>query len=290
MRPEAPIINRSFMVLRLGCMPATTVPDQVRPSAPIASAPRSFAEKVTWPVIRLRSHIRAMSDRSAERIRPSTLDFLADLERHNDRDWFNARKERYLEARMNMIAFADALVARMGQHDRISTQSGTASLMRIYNDLRFHKDHLPYAPRFGGRLVRVKPSLRGGYFFRIQPGDRSHVTCGFMRPEPGDLKRIRLDIAYDHGSWRRILRAKALRSRLGELFGEELATVPRDYEKNHPAADLLRKKQFLLRRAFTDDEVMAPGFAEDVVKTWRAVRPWFDHMTAVLTTDGNGGD
>lgn len=230
-----------------------------------------------------------MSDRSAERIRPSTLKFLADLERHNERDWFNAQKERYLEAHMNMVAFADALVTRMSVHDRISTESGKASLMRIYNDQRFHKDRPPYAPRFGGRLARVKPALRGGYFFRIQPGDRSHVTCGFMGPEASDLKLIRQDIAYDHEPWRRILRSKALRAHLGELFGEELATVPRGYEKDHPAADLLRKKQFLLRRTFTDDKVMSPGFAEEVVKTWRAVRPWFDHMTGVLTTDGNGG-
>ena len=97
-----------------------------------------------------------MSDRSAERIRPSTLKFLADLERHNERDWFNAQKERYLEAHTNMVAFADALLVRMSKHDRISTESGKASLMRIHNDQRFHKDRPPYAPRFGGRLVRVK--------------------------------------------------------------------------------------------------------------------------------------
>ena len=230
-----------------------------------------------------------MSDRSAERIRPSTLKFLVDLERHNERDWFNAQKERYLVAHTNMVAFADALLKRMSGHDRISTESGKASLMRIYNDQRFHKDRPPYAPRFGGRLVRVKPALRGGYFFRIQPGDRSHVTCGFLGPESGDLKLIRQDIAYDHGPWRRVLRNKALRACLGELFGEELVTVPRGFEKDHPAADLLRKRQFLLRRAFTDKEVMAPGFVNEVVKTWRAARPWFDHMSAVLTTDGNGG-
>lgn len=227
---------------------------------------------------------------SPPRIDRATLDFLRALEKNNQRDWFNAHKERYLAALGNMVAFADALLARMSMYDRISTGSGKAGLLRIFADQRFHKDRPPYAPRFGGRLARVKPALRGGYFFRIQPGDRSHVSCGFMGPNPGDLKLIRQDIAYDHEPWRRILRSKVLRSRFGELIGGELLSVPRGIAKDHPAADLLRKKQFLLRRAFTDNEVLDPLFLEEVVKTWRAARPWFNHMSEVLTSDSNGSD
>jgi len=230
----------------------------------------------------------AMPKTTAIRIEKSTLTFLTALERHNERPWFEANKERYIAAHANMVVFADALLERMRTFDKISTPSGKASLMRIYTDQRFHKDKPPYAPRFGGRLARMKPGLRGGYFFRIQPGYRSHVTCGFMGPVADDLRLIRQDIAYDHEAWRKILRAKNLRSHFGELFGEEVVTVPRGYAKDHPAADLLRKRQYLMRRTFTDDEVLAADFLEEVVKTYRAVRPWFDHMTQVLTTDGNG--
>ena len=229
-----------------------------------------------------------MSERTSARIAKPTLSFLSELERHNEKPWFEANKERYIAVHDNMVLFSDALLDRMKHHDKLSTPSGRQSLMRIYTDQRFHKDKPPYAPRFGGRLVRVKPALRGGYFFRIQPGDRSHVTCGFMGPVPDDLRLIRQDIAYDHETWRRILRGKNLRAHFGELFGEGVATVPRGFPKDHPAADLLRLKQFLLRRTFTDAHVLAPDFLDEVVKTFRAVRPWFDHMTAVLTSDTNG--
>ncbi len=225
----------------------------------------------------------------AERIAPETLTFLRDLDRNNNRDWFGSNKDRYSIAHANMVAFADALLARMSGYDRLATESGKASLMRIYNDQRFHKDREPYAPRLGGRLARVKPALRGGYFFRIQPGDRSHVTCGFMRPEADDLKLIRQDIAHDHAAWRNVLRGKNLRAHLGDLCGAELASAPRGFAKDHPAIDLLRKKQFLLRRTFTDKEVLDPDFLDEVVKTYRSVRPWFDHMSEVLTSDANGG-
>ena len=218
----------------------------------------------------------------------STFTFLADLEENNEKPWFEANRPRYQAAHANMVAFAEALLERMRAHDQLSTPSGAKSLMRIYTDQRFHKDKPPFAPRFGGRLARVKPALRGGYFYRIQPGGRSHVTCGFMGPEADDLRLIRHDIDHDHATWWKILHGKNLRGHLGELFGEELTTVPRGYTKDHPAAELLRKKQFLLRRTFTDKEVVSAEFLDEVVKSFRAVRPWFDHMTAVLTSDGNG--
>lgn len=230
----------------------------------------------------------ARTSSPAPNIAPSTFTFLRDLERNNDRNWFEANRERYTAAQENMVAFADVLLERMRVHDKLSTPSGRKSLMRVHTDQRFHKDRPPYAPRFGGRFARVKPGLRGGYFFRLQPDGRSYITCGFMGPEPDDLRLIRQDIDHDHQTWRRILRGRKLHDLFGDLFGEELATVPRGYAKDHPAADLLRKKQFLLRRTFTDKEVLAPNFLEEVVKTFLAARPWFDHMTEVLTSDGNG--
>jgi uncharacterized protein (TIGR02453 family) len=187
-----------------------------------------------------------------------------------------------------MAAFAEALIVRMNRHDRISTSTGKQSLMRIYTDQRFHKDRPPYAPRFGGRLARVKPALRGGYFFRIQPGGRSHVTCGFMGPEPTDMQLIRADIAYDHRTWERLLNTKTVRKNFGGLIGDQLHSAPRGFAKDHPAIDLLRYTQFLLRHPFTDKEVLAPDFLTAVDDIYRSVRPFFDHMSEVLTTDENG--
>ncbi|WP_408582614.1 DUF2461 family protein, partial [Myroides odoratimimus] len=74
----------------------------------------------------------------------------------------------------------------------------------------------------------------------------------------------------------------------GELQGEELKTAPKGFDKEHPAIDLLRKKQYLVMRSFTDKEVLAPSFKEEVIKTFIAMRPLFDYMSDVLTTDVNG--
>ncbi|MBL7952503.1 MAG: DUF2461 domain-containing protein [Flavobacteriales bacterium] len=225
---------------------------------------------------------------SVPRIASSTLAFLADLERHNERPWFEANKERYLVAKSDMEAFADALLERMLRHDRIATTSGKRTLLRIYNDQRFHKDRPPYAPRFAGYFARVKPQLRGGYFFHVQPGDRSHITCGFTGPVAEDLKLIRQDIAYDPEQWSKLLRHKSLTRNFGPLSGARLRTAPRGFPKDHPAIDLLCHTQFLFRHPFTDAQVLSPHFADEMNAVFKGIRPFFDHMSEVLIADANG--
>ena len=226
-----------------------------------------------------------MPERSA--IANSTLTFLRDLNKHNDRDWFLTHKERYQAALENMRAFSDALIAQMNRHDRIGTANGKESLQRIYNDQRFHKERPPYKARFVGGLARVKPALRGGYHFSIKPG-ASFIACGFFNPEAEDLKRIRMDILHDPATWDRLLKAKTLRSHWGMLEGKQLKTAPRGFPKDHEAIDLLRRTQFLFRHSFTDKEVLDPGFVDAVSAHFKSIRPLFDHFTEVLTTDANG--
>ncbi len=220
-------------------------------------------------------------------IAPSTFTFLRDLDKHNDREWFLAHKERYQAALENMRGFADALIERMNRHDRIEEVNGKEALQRIYNDQRFHKERPPYKARFSGGLTRLKPALRGGYYFSIKPG-ASFIACGFFGPEPADLKSLRMDILYEHGTWERLLKGKALRTHWGPLEGNQLKTAPRGFPKEHEAIDLLRRTQFLFRRSFTDKEVLAPGFVDAVNASYKSVRPLFDHMSEVLTTDENG--
>ncbi|MBL8000691.1 MAG: DUF2461 domain-containing protein [Flavobacteriales bacterium] len=224
---------------------------------------------------------------SPPRITPSTLAFLSDLDRHNDRDWFQANKPRYATAHTNVKEVVEALIERMKRHDRLSTDSARESLMRIHNDLRFHKDRPPYSPRFAGSFSRVKPALRGGYYYHFAPGG-SFLACGFWGPEPADLRRIRSDIAYDPATWKRLLNNKRLKATFGDMQGEQLRTAPQGFAKDHPAIDLLRYKQYLFRHPLTDKEVMAPDLVEHMDTVYRAIRPFFDHMSEVLTTDANG--
>jgi len=220
-------------------------------------------------------------------IQPSTFSYLKKLAKNNNREWFNNHKDEYLLAHANMHQWVDALIDKMNAHDQLETPSGKKSLYRIYNDVRFSEDKTPYNPRFAGSLRRVKPMLRGGYYYWIKPGG-SRIGCGFTYPNPGDLKRVRLDIQRNYKDWKKLLSSKSIQSNFGEMLGEQVKTAPKGFPKEHAAIDLLRYKQYWFEHDFTDQEVLAPDFVNQTNKIFKSIRPFFDYMSEVLTTDLNG--
>ncbi|MGZ3862980.1 MAG: DUF2461 domain-containing protein [Bacteroidia bacterium] len=223
----------------------------------------------------------------AVQIKKETIDFLKTLSRNNDREWFAKHKHKYEAARENMVAFADALLTEMNKHDNIETESGKKSLYRIYRDVRFSKDKTPYCEYWGGGYRRATKKLRGGYYFHIEKGNSS-VIGGFWGPNPDDLARIRQDIDLNSDEWRRILNERSFRKFFGNMRGEQVKSSPRGFDKSHEAIDLLRYKQFLIKHSFTDKEVLSKDFVKKVNDAFKKMRPFFDHMSEILTTDSNG--
>jgi uncharacterized protein (TIGR02453 family) len=220
-------------------------------------------------------------------INKDSIEFLKDLSTNNNREWFNTYKDRYVEAQNNIVAFADALIAEMNRHDQIETTSGKKSVFRIYKDVRFSKDKTPYNTHWSGSLKRATKKLRGGYYFRLEPGN-SFIAAGFFGPEPNDMKRIRQDMDANYEDWRKMLATPALVNTFGTMRGAQIKSAPRGYAKDHPAIDLLQYKQFLFKHEFSDEEILHPDFLFKVNATFRDVRPFLDYMSEVLSTDANG--
>lgn len=220
-------------------------------------------------------------------VHSDTLKFLSALSKNNNREWFTNNKYVYESAKENVTQLADALIAQMNLHDQLETESGKKSLFRIYNDVRFRKDKSPYKEWFAIHLKRAGKERRGGYYMQIKPGE-TFIALGFWGPEPADLKRIREDIQYEHPHWRKMLSNKILLTHWGTLQGEQLASVPRGFDKEHPAIDLLRYKQFIFTKYFSDAEVQSSNFLHSVSKSFKAARAFLDYMSEVLTTDANG--
>lgn len=217
----------------------------------------------------------------------SGFEFLSALKKNNNRDWFNANKDRYLKELSHIEQFADALLTELNKDDVIETPSGKKSLHRIYRDIRFSKEKTPYKTNWSGSFRRATKQRRGGYYFHLEQGN-SFIAGGFWGPNPEDLKRVRDDIAYDARPLRKILKSKSFVSTFGKLQGEQVKTTPKGYDADNEGIDLLRYKQFLVRRDFTDKEVLSDTFLKEAVQTFKNMRPFFDYMSEVLTTDMNG--
>ena len=217
----------------------------------------------------------------------SGFDYLQKLKKNNHRDWFNDNKATYQKELEQVELFAEALLHELNKHDEIETPSGKKSLHRIYRDIRFSGDKTPYKTNWSGNFKRATKYRRGGYYFHLEPGN-SYLAGGFWAPNAPDIKRVRDEIAFDAAPLRKILKSKTFTNTFGALQGEQLKTAPKGFDAAHEAIDLLRYKQFLLIRRFSDKEVLGDSFLIEANTTFKNMRPFFDYMSEVLTTDTNG--
>ena len=216
-------------------------------------------------------------------ISKKALEFLKNLKDNNDRDWFEIHKPEFQTLQADTKAFFESVGERLEKHDAV----GKPKMFRIYRDVRFSKDKRPYKTHFTASFPRLGPHLRGGYYMHVQPG-ASFLATGFWNPNKEDLLRIRKELEMDAGEFKEAIADKNLVDLWGNLQGEAVKTAPKGFDREHPDIELIRHKQFLFIRNFTDGEVLSDTFINEVDRSFRAIRPFFDLMSLVLTTDLNG--
>lgn len=211
------------------------------------------------------------------------FDFLKALEKNNNREWFTEHKSQFKALESKVKDFYKSVLQALEEHDEIEK----LKMFRIYRDVRFSKDKTPYKIHFAGSFSRMGASLRGGYYIRLKPGE-SFIATGFWEPNKDDLLRIRKELEMDSSEFREILNDPAFKKVWGKLQGEELKTSPKGFDKEDPNIDLIRKKQFIFVKHFSDQEVFSPEFKNTVNESFKAIRPYFDLMSEILTTNLNG--
>lgn len=212
----------------------------------------------------------------------NVFSFLNEIKSNNNRDWFAEHKTEYEQALKEAKELFEKIYSNIKNEDAIED----LKIYRIYRDVRFSKDKLPYKTHLAASVQRKRPDNRGGFYIHLEPGN-SFVGGGFWGPEPQDLLRIRQEISWDDEIVN-ILEEPKLQDYFGSLEGEELKTAPKGFDKNHERIHLIRKKQFLFSKKFTDEEVKSPHFEKEVLKAYQLLIPFYQFMTSVLTTNGNG--
>ena len=216
-------------------------------------------------------------------ITKETFTFLKALNKNNNREWFTENKPWFKGVESDVKGFYEAVKDLLEKHDKIEK----LKMFRIYRDVRFSKDKTPYKPHFAGSFSRMGAELRGGYYLRIKPGE-TFLATGFWEPNKDDLFRIRKEWETDATELKTILNDPTFTSIWGELQGDGVKTAPKGFDKEHPEIDLIRKKQFIFVRNFSDNKVLSETFLNEIDKSFRAIRPFFDLMSDVLTTNLNG--
>jgi len=217
-------------------------------------------------------------------VNPSIFKFLNDLKQNNTREWFAENKDYYLEKEEKIKDFFTAINEELSTIDNI----GSMKVYRIYRDIRFSKDKTPYKIYRSCGYKRATEALRGGYHLEITPGG-SFLAVGFWQPNKEDIFRIRKEFEMDSSIIEGILNTANIKNTFGNFYTRNsLKVAPAGFDKNHPNIELIKKKDFIFLRKFTNKEVLLKDFHTTVINSFIAARPFFNYMSDVLTTNLNG--
>jgi len=213
----------------------------------------------------------------------NTISFLKELKLNNNREWFNENKDRFNTIRNQVKIFAQEVNDSLNVSDNIEK----IKIFRIYRDLRFSKDKTPYKKNIGMAFHRAKPELRGGYYLEIS-ADESFIAVGFWNPNKEDLLRIRKEIEIDGQEFKRIINQKKIKDIWGDIIGDEVKTSPKGFNSDHEHIDLIKKKQFIFIKKLKEKDILDEKFQKELVSYFESIRPFFDYMSEVLTTNLDG--
>lgn len=214
----------------------------------------------------------------------SAFDFLLKLKENNNRDWMQEHKKEYLASENALKLFYSEVEKGLNITDEIAK----LKVFRINRDIRFSHNKTPYNVHRSVSFSRAGAHRRGGYYLRLESGN-SYMAGGFFSPEPADLLRIRKEFEMDSSEIREILKQKDFKKAFGG-FNQENAvkTAPNGFSKEDQNIDLIRLKSLVVKHPFTDEEVFAPDFKDNLLNHYQLLHPFFNYMSDVLTTNLNG--
>ncbi len=201
---------------------------------------------------------------------PALFDFLRELKANNEREWFQAQKDRFdADVKAPMVAFCMALDPALQGVSRFYSADPRTSIFRIHRDTRFSRDKSPYKLHVGAQfrpLACAKDVHAPGFYLQLEP-DNCFAATGIWRPDSDALGRIRERIASDEKAWKAVKKAGL------EIQGEALKRVPTGFPVTHPCAEDLKRKDFYTVTPITEREVCAPEFLDRYLTICRKGAP-----------------
>ena len=219
---------------------------------------------------------------------PSTIKFLKDLKKNNNKPWFDKNRKVYEEAKADFARFIQAVIDQHGKKDAsIKNIVAKDCLFRINRDVRFSKDKSPYKSNFGASINNGgrKAENSAGYYFQVQP-NRNFAGGGIWMPMPDELKKVRQEIDYNFADFKKIIGSKKFKSVYGDLDRSPdflLVRVPKGYEADNPAADYLKLKSFVAISFFTDADLTSKDLVKKTVAAFEALQPLIEFINISLS-------
>ena len=207
-----------------------------------------------------------------------SLGFLQELQKNNNRDWFNENKSRYedevLDVALRFIQSMQEPLAGIAPHFTAIPKRMGGSLMRVYRDTRFSKNKTPYKTNIGiqFRHEQARDVHASGFYVHIDP-DEVFLGAGMWRPASDALHGIRQRISDKPAEWERARDDAGFRRHF-KLGGDTLTRPPRGFEKEHPQIADIKRKDFIAIKNMSIEDALNPRFQQKVETAFKAATPY----------------
>ena len=219
----------------------------------------------------------------------SVLSFIKELTENNNRDWFNANKPRYQESLEVFRDFAGELLNGITKFDpSVGNLLPKDTIFRIYKDVRFSKDKLPYKTHFGCWMAKGgRKSTDAGYYFHLEPG-KSFLAAGVWMPPGEQLKLIRQEIQFNPEPYLKLIHTPEMK-KYYERGGKEdrLKIGPAGVPKDFVHMEELKYKHYIWSRSYSDSAIQKAGFASSVVEDYQGLYPLVSFLNHAMSFTGN---
>jgi uncharacterized protein (TIGR02453 family) len=211
---------------------------------------------------------------------PELFDFLRQLKRHNNREWFAKNKARYenvvRDPALLFISSFEPHLRKLDPNFVADARPTRGSLFRIYRDTRFSPDKRPYKTHIGIRFSHAKgKNVHAPVFYLHMEPDNCFAAAGVWHPDISALTKIRTAIVAEPGQWATVRRKL-------ELEGDSLKRPPRGFDVNHRFIEDLKRKDFVASVGLTEAQVCGPKFMRDFAAACRTMLPLVEFTTRAL--------
>ena len=222
-------------------------------------------------------------------LQSSTLKFLKELKKNNNKSWFESHRGQYESARTDFENFIKIILDRHSKKDAdLGELTAKKCMFRMNRDIRFSKDKTPYKTNLAASMDRGgKKSGYAGYYFHCEPGN-SFLGGGIWMPDKDAVKKIRQEIDYCYAEFDKIVTNRKFRSIYPELYsgdGIKLNKIPHGFEKDNPAGEYLKFKSWLVLTNLKDAELTSKELVKKTLSAFEILRPLLKFINRALTSD-----
>ncbi len=204
-----------------------------------------------------------------------SIQYLKHLEKNNNRDWFHANKDMYNEAKSEFEAFIDDLIPKVYKIDNeVGSLAAKDCIFRIFRDVRFSKNKLPYKTNFGAFISKGgRKSPNAGYYFHMEPGG-SFLGGGVYCPQPAYLKGVRQEIYYNVPEFKKIISGKNFTKFYDGIseMDDKLKKAPKGFPADFEDIELLRHKHYTCFHNVADKIITSDELSDYIIKAFKAMK------------------